>query len=304
MTDKRCNPFPNVVLQGVVRRGPVSSSIVAQGSAKDAGNTRLVGQASPSSERRCDSPLGGRCRLSIGVHSRRSVALILVALSVTASATADMIPVLNPSFDDQVFASPGDYTGFITDWVTSGNAGVLWPTAAEFPAGAPEGRNVAGAGEITTPGSISQILSTTLEADTTYTLKVDVGERLDYPFFASYTVALIANGITLASDSSLRPSPGAFLTDVIQYSSGADPSQLGQNLEILLSSPAGGQASFDDIRLDASAVPEPGSTGLMISGGLGLACLRRCRRTLRRRAARPTPGTGEGQVEEPSSDAA
>ena len=127
---------------------------------------------------------------------------------------------------------------------------------------------------------VSQILSANVQADTTYTLMVDVGQRLDFPL-VSYTVALIANGVTLASDSSLRPAPGTFLTDTILYNSGSNPAQLGQNLEIQLSGPISGQADFDDVRLNASpttAVPEPASLWLMVSGVVSLLSLPRRRR--------------------------
>ncbi len=209
----------------------------------------------------------------------RHYTLAVIALSLLAApATADMIPVLNPGFEIPVLPSPGSFTSdVVPDWVTSGNTGVLWPTAAMFPAGAPEGRNVAGAGDAGEAGSISQVLAATLESNTVYTLQVDVGQRLDFPF-ASYTVALIANGVTLASDSSLSPSPGTFLTDTIQYNSGSNPAQLGQSLEIVLSATAGGQALFDDVRINAfSLVPDPSSLALCGVGFLALVVFKRCR---------------------------
>jgi hypothetical protein len=111
---------------------------------------------------------------------------------------------------------------------------------------------------------------------------VDVGQRLDFPL-GPYTIALIANGVTLASESSLVPNPGTFLTATIVYNSGSNPAELGQNLEIQLSALIGGQADFDNVILNASpttALPEPASLWSMVTGAVGLLLLssrrRRC----------------------------
>ena len=65
-----------------------------------------------------------------------------------------------------------------------------------------------------------------LEANTTYTLMVDVGKRLDFPL-SSYSAELLAGGVTLATSSSLNPAAGTFLTDTIFFESGPNPAQLG-----------------------------------------------------------------------------
>jgi hypothetical protein len=206
------------------------------------------------------------------------LALLALFLSIASPASAGSITVLNPGFEALVLPGPGAFAlGNIPDWSTLGQAATFWPDTAEFPGGAPQGVNVAAVGNNVGGGMVSQILSATVQADTTYTLMVDVGQRLDFPL-VSYTVALIANGVTLASDSSLRPAPGTFLTDTILYNSGSNPAQLGQNLEIQLSGPIGGQADFDDVRLNATAVPEPASLWLMVSGAVSLLSLPRRRR--------------------------
>jgi hypothetical protein len=209
----------------------------------------------------------------------RLAAFVVFALSIPAHVTAGMIPILNAGFEDQVLAGPGDFVQIIPDWGILGQADTYWPAVSAYPGGAPQGVNVAAVGDNVGGGSVTQVLTATLGANTTYTLMVDVGARLDFPF-ASYTVALIANGVTLASDSSLNPAAGTFLTDTIVYNSGSNPAQLGQNLEIQLSALIGGQADFDDVRLDASptaAVPEPASLCLMISGMVSLLFYRRRR---------------------------
>ena len=127
----------------------------------------------------------------------------------------------------------------------------------------PNGVNVAAVGDTAGPGSISQVLTATVQANTLYTLDVSVGRRAD-DTFSPYTIALEAGGTVLASDSSLNPAPGSFLTDTITFSSGPTPTTLGQPLDIVLSA-TGEQADFDEVLLDASpqVVPAP-------SIGLGL----------------------------------
>jgi hypothetical protein len=86
-----------------------------------------------------------------------------------------------------------------------------------------------------------------------------------------YTVALRANGTVLASDSLGAPDPGQFLQRTFSYTSGANPTELGQALEIYIeaSSSNGGQADFDLITLSDSApsqTPEPATFGLIAAG--------------------------------------
>jgi hypothetical protein len=198
-----------------------------------------------------------------------SLAVILYGQPIQASS----LIVLNPGFEDLVLPGPGSGSNYslynIPSWNLTGEAGTWKPGPLQFPSGVPEGDNVAALGNTIGGGVISQILSATLQANTNYTLMVDVGQRLDYAL-VSYTVELIANGVTLSSDSSLHPAPGTFLTDTIIYNSGLNPAQLGQNLAIRLSAVVNGQAVFDNVRLDATAVPIPAAVWLLGSGLLGL----------------------------------
>ena len=215
----------------------------------------------------------------------RYVAVFFFALSISSPATAGMITVLNPGFEDLVLPGPGGAGNYalnnIPSWDVTGQTATFKPGAVQFPGGVPEGVNVAAAGNSIDGGVISQTLAATLETNTTYTLMVDVGQRLDFPL-SSHAIELIAGGVTLASDSSLSPAAGTFLTDTIIYNSGSNPAQLGQSLMIRLSASVGGQADFDNVRLDASptAVPEPMSLSMLSIGALGLLLYR-----WRRRAA-------------------
>src|SRR5690606_19648952 len=105
------------------------------------------------------------------------------------------LPVLNPSFEQPALAD-GGFTGTITDWQIVGAAsGVFNPTATQYPTQqATDGEQVA----YSNGGSIRQTLAAMLEANTTYTLQVDIGDRLDTGV-PGYTVELWAGGVLLAS---------------------------------------------------------------------------------------------------------
>jgi hypothetical protein len=83
---------------------------------------------------------------------------------------------------------------------------------------------------------------------------------------SSYKIEFITGGVTLATDSSLSPAPGTFLTDTIVFNSGSNPAQLGQNLAIQMSAAINGQVAFDNVRLDANAAPVPVPTTMLLFG--------------------------------------
>jgi hypothetical protein len=158
--------------------------------------------------------------------------LFFFALSIGSPARAELITVANHGFEDFVLPGPGGPGNYVLNdipsWVVSGETATFKPGAGQFPGGVPEGFNVAAVGSGVSSGAISQILTATLQANTTYTLTVDVGHRSDVAL-SPYNIELIAGGVTLASDSSLSPSRGIFLTDTINYNSGSNPTQLGSS---------------------------------------------------------------------------
>ncbi len=66
-----------------------------------------------------------------------------------------------------------------------------------------------------------------------------------------YTASLLAGNVVLASDSSLSPTPGTFTEEVIKYTSGENPAQLGLPLQIFVTSKGTGQVSVNNISLTA-----------------------------------------------------
>ncbi|MCP3959178.1 MAG: hypothetical protein GY719_15115 [bacterium] len=175
--------------------------------------------------------------------------ILFISFPYLAPLGAEQVPIGNPSFEADALCE-GCNAISITGWATSpgGGDGVFNPTAAQYPGGVvPDGENVA---YVNLSGnSVRQILTAVLEADRRYTLRVEVGNRLDEAF-AGYRVQLRAGGVVLAEDnSSLTPAPGEFVTSTVTYDATAFDPQLGQPLEIWLLSP-GVQANFDQVRLE------------------------------------------------------
>jgi hypothetical protein len=189
------------------------------------------------------------------------LSLLLAAGSFAGmSANAALVNVVNHSFEDQVLADGVNVVG-ITGWVNS-SGGAFNPSTASFTS-VPDGVNTAWLNG----GNAAQTLSTVLTANTAYTLMVEVGDRNDWNTFPGYSVALLAGGTVLASESSLTPNNG-WLTSTVNYTALASNAHLGQALTIQLTS-GGTQVNFDNVRLDVSPVPEPEIYALMLAG-LGL----------------------------------
>src|SRR5258706_6818740 len=144
-----------------------------------------------------------------------------------------------------------------------------WSWAFNLPV--PDGSIVA----FSNGGTISQTLSASLAPNTTYTLSVDIGHRLD-GLATNYTIELLAGGMilnALSGSNGLIPL-GAFQDEFFGFITGATvPSE---NLGIALIS-AGPQADFDNVQLSSVAkVAEPGFLALLATGlGLALFLFRR-----------------------------
>jgi len=241
-------------------------------------------------------------------------AAVLTAVGGGAGVQADSILIVNPGFEID-FAAPNTFpVGTPTGWdaydpnnllPAGGNAlGVLNPADSTFfPSGAPEGSNVAlvflsssiGSG----PVGLSQTLGAVLQANTQYSLSVEVGDIASGtgapPFdqfyelsgFPGYQVQLLAGGMVLAEDDNTLANvltDGAFATSTVVFETGAAHAMLGEALEIRLinlntaDTPQfpGIEVDFDDVRLDAVAVvPSPASSALIGLGTLLIAGRRR-----------------------------
>jgi hypothetical protein len=77
-----------------------------------------------------------------------------------------------------------------------------------------------------------------------------LGARADFPF-TGYKAVLLAGNIELIEGHTATPAGGAFIIDTVVYGSGANPSQLGQPLQIYIKSVGFGQVNVRAVTLTA-----------------------------------------------------
>ncbi|MBC8041385.1 MAG: PEP-CTERM sorting domain-containing protein [Opitutaceae bacterium] len=235
----------------------------------------------------------------------------LTLAATLSSARAELLTVQNAGFEtlflaDNTFnvASPGPagWSAYGTINHNNRSIGAVNPTGSLlYPGGAPQGRNVGVVFLLDNASNQSQFagiesglvqtLSATLQTNTHYTLTVEVGNMANDPAttnafvftgFPGYRVDLLAGGQVIASDNnSLLPSEGTFLTSQFSLSIGASHVLAGQTLGIRLvnlNAGPGIEVNFDNVRLDATAIPEPATVASLFgTGTLALALLRRNR---------------------------
>jgi hypothetical protein len=218
------------------------------------------------------------------------IAAICASVTITVitkipTANAASLSIVNAGFEEPI-TGEGDFSiNVLPGWtlydpsnLTSATIaggepiyGAYNPTADFYVNEAPGGINVgyvyltypAGSGVV----GISQILTSVLTANTKYTLQVEIGNIPPVNGFSSlggfpgYAIQLLAGGNLLNQDfNKLSITEGSFVTSSISYITSANNSNLGKPLEIrllnLLQSD-GIEVNFDNVRLDATQVPEP-----------------------------------------------
>jgi hypothetical protein len=150
----------------------------------------------------------------------------------------------------------------------------------------------------TTAGAgIQQTLNDVLAPNTTYTLTAKVYNPKNFKDFPldpnspgltdlgglpGYNIQLLADGNVIAQDnnslgSSIPEGEGA--TSIVTFTTGDNSQYLGQQLGIRLvdiNVSKGLEIGFDDVKLDATPVPEPSALlGLLAVGGIGYSMKRR-----------------------------
>lgn len=230
----------------------------------------------------------------------------LVMFSKENYLRADLVVVPNSGFENVTgnvvfneftFGAPVGWQIYNPNGIVVNNGvgpqfwlGTLRPSPPTNFFSVPEGQRVAilfnqvGTGNLGEYG-LSQTLAATLQANTRYTLEVDIGNiasgtALNGQFFnlngfPGYRVDLLAGGVVIASDNnSLAGSipEGQWGASVLQFDTSASHLLLGQALGIRLvnlnqidaSAPTADlEVDFDRVRLSASAVPEPSTVGLI-----------------------------------------
>ena len=123
----------------------------------------------------------------------------------------------NAGFEDLALTD-GGFSATVPSWTRTGTGGTFNPTAAQFPAEAPEGANTA----YVNNGSLRQtIAAETVAGDTVYVLEVEVGDRADAAL-PGWAAQLAVDGTVRASvdQGSVTPADGAFATAGASFTAG------------------------------------------------------------------------------------
>ncbi len=204
----------------------------------------------------------------------RILAFSSLCVLFASVAFADSIPVSDPSFEtlpNSPLSSPCGTgcsyqyeTGSFDGW-TFTDGGLFQPGQGQtiYFNSIPDGSTVAFANG---SGSISQMLSVTVQPDTTYTLEVDLGRRKDLGFAG--TAELLIGG-QIFQASGVEPPSGDWSTYTATFTCDSNCSQVGDSIEIMLLS-SGLQGDFDNVRM-FSSVPEPATISMLMLGLIGLA---------------------------------
>ncbi len=181
----------------------------------------------------------------------QSLLLALSASTLWTASAQTSVAITNPLFvDDQINCGAGQSCseGNLSGWICGPQTGIAVFSKAQYPSAPTAGLYAAYLGDTNGSGSIFQTMGVTVQANATYTLKVKVGARADYPF-TGYKAALLAGGVVLAEGNSATPVGGSFAIETLVYSSGANPAQLGQPLQIFIKSTGFGQVNVDAVTL-------------------------------------------------------
>ena len=168
----------------------------------------------------------------------------------------------------------GPATAFAPGWTkTTGKTGVEILVGEGYGANGQTGLAAnLGEGGVYDGGVLTQILSTTVAANTTYTLDLLVGKRAGFADgwnAAGYSVELLAGTTAfITGGTNANPASGSFAPMSLTFTTGAtiDAQPLTIKLSLIASS---AQVEFDNVTLDAT-VPEPASMGLLGLAGISL----------------------------------
>jgi hypothetical protein len=232
------------------------------------------------------------------------IAALAAAASSAGGAQAAVVSLVNADFED-AYVAPYDgafaagHERGLPGWAGGSSTGQWNPTAAAFADEAAHGvvgwATGSGLYPTRSPSILTQLVGgQTLQANTRYTLTVDVGNQFYNPGGAfGYDIGLIggdfgSGSVILASLAGSTDmlgkaiAAGQFGTVQLVFETGSSGAFLGKTFGIGLAGTGKG-AAFDNVRLDAtplqvSAVPEPATWAMMITGFGAAGAMVRTRR--------------------------
>jgi hypothetical protein len=213
------------------------------------------------------------------MRSRFGIALVHFATAIIGLALAGVVaaaPIFigNFSFEDPALADGGfTHAVPVPGWVVVGSSGVFNPTSAQLSQGPTNGVQVGYSNN--TGVGLQQDLAAVVTANTVYTLMVDLQSRTDGLTHQSTTLELRTVANDLLASATFGPIPGGAnqLLTATFIATAANPN-LGENLRINLIA-GGTQSDWDNVRLDSTPVPEPGTLFLLGAALAGLGVMRR-----------------------------
>ncbi len=246
--------------------------------------------------------------LLLGLISPRLALLGLLLGGTLAEVRGEAITVPNFSFESAAQADGQGYAEYWTEgptsdipgWTANGTSAIVGLQNyqnAQFPGSSGAG-SLPGTADGLQAGFIylgglgggnfqSDAVLTTILANTKYTLTLALGARPDYPAGENQvSFNFFANGLGIAGtqidiDSELVP-VGTFADYMTSFTTGESGPLIGQSLTIFVGfgvAPGGAAdvtMQVDNVRLDATAVPEPATATLLLSSA-GLLLFRRRR---------------------------
>ena len=208
----------------------------------------------------------------------------------TAPTHAGLIPVANYSFESPTLSDGVFTNNSVPSWALDisntanfGSAGVDNPLNLQYPGTTGSPGTLPGTGDgvqlayINASGnSIYQDVGL-LQPLTIYTLTIAAGTRTDFGAGSSGSISLV-NGTsdtgTVLSSLAITPPALTFTDFTTTFTTGAG---VVGDLTIVLKTTSSGnsEVNFDNVRLDATAAPEPTSAALLLGSGAMLLLRRR-----------------------------